>query len=391
MTRGTVNKTVLLIIVFLISVVFLAMIKEFLMPLFMASLFSAMLNPVHRWLSRKLGGRKNLASILTLFSIIFLVLVPLSILVGVVVAQAIHVGQSITPWVQAFINEPSEVTRYLEKIPYYDQILPYRDIILQKVGLLVGSISTFLIDSFSSVTKMTVQAVFGVIIMLYVMFYFLTMGDKLLMKILYFLPLHDRDEQLLLRRFTSVTRATIKGTLIIGIMQGAICGLAFAFAGIDGPVFWATVMSVMSIIPAFGTAIIWGPTLIVLLLQGNFVGAGILAVICGAVAGNIDNVIRPRLVGKDTEMHDLFVLFGTLGGIAMFGLLGIIIGPIVAALFITVWEIYGDAFRDHLPDVGVTFRSVDGNVPEDAEKEGVLVLDKESDQEEVVPRNRTDL
>ena len=378
MKRGTVNKTVLLVIVFLISAVFLVMIHQFLMPLFMAGLFSAMVAPLHHWLSRKLKGRVNIASMLTIICIVLLVLGPLSVLIRVVVAQAIHVGQSVTPWVQGFISEPTEMSRYLEKIPYYEHILPYRDVILEKVGQMVASISSFLIDSLSSVTKMTMQAVFGSIIMLYVMFYFLTMGDKLLLKILYFLPLHDRDEQLLLRRFTSVARATIKGTLIIGIMQGAICGLAFALAGIEGPVFWGTVMAVMSIIPAFGTAIIWGPALLVLALQGDFSGAIILGVVCGAVAGNLDNVIRPRLVGKDTEMHDLFVLFGTLGGIAMFGLLGIIIGPIIAALFITVWEIYGDAFREHLPDVGVILRAVREEAPiapeeEDPEAEGILL------------------
>ena len=378
MKRGTVNKTVLLVIVFLISAVFLVMIHQFLMPLFMAGLFSAMVAPLHHWLSCKLRGRVNIASMLTIICIVLLVLGPLSVLIGVVVAQAIHVGQSVTPWVQEFISEPTEMSRYLEKIPYYEHILPYRDVILEKVGQIVASISSFLIDSLSSVTKMTMQAVFGSIIMLYVMFYFLTMGDKLLLKILYFLPLHDRDEQLLLRRFTSVARATIKGTLIIGIMQGAICGLAFALAGIEGPVFWGTVMAVMSIIPAFGTAIIWGPALLVLALQGDFSGAIILGVVCGAVAGNLDNVIRPRLVGKDTEMHDLFVLFGTLGGIAMFGLLGIIIGPIIAALFITVWEIYGDAFREHLPDVGVILRAVREEAPiapeeEDPEAEGILL------------------
>jgi predicted PurR-regulated permease PerM len=187
------------------------------------------------------------------------------------------------------------------------------------------------------------------------MFYFLTMGEVLLVKILYFLPLHDRDERRLLRRFTSVTKATLKGTLIIGAVQGFICGLAFAFAGIQGPVFWGTVMAVLSIIPAFGTAIVWVPALIILALKGQFVGVAVLAVLCGAVAGNLDNVLRPRLVGKDTEMHDLFVLFGTLGGISMFGILGIILGPIVAALFITIWEIYGKAFEAYLPDVGPLF------------------------------------
>jgi predicted PurR-regulated permease PerM len=355
MKRELINKSVLLVLVLLISALFLDMIRQFLMPMFMAGIFSAILSPAHRWLTAKIGGRDNLASILVIIGIVVLVLAPLSILIGVVVAQAISVSQSVTPWVQSFINEPTAITAYMEKIPYYKEILPYRAVIIEKAGMVVGNISTFLINSLSEVTMLTVNAVFSSVIMLYVMFYFLTMGEVLLLKILYFLPLHDRDERRLLHRFTSVTKATLKGTLIIGMIQGFICGLAFAFAGIQGPVFWGTVMAVMSIIPAFGTAIVWVPALIILALKGEFLGVGILAVLCGAVAGNLDNILRPRLVGKDTEMHDLFVLFGTLGGISLFGILGIILGPIVAALFITIWEIYGKAFEAYLPDVGPLF------------------------------------
>jgi predicted PurR-regulated permease PerM len=116
-------------------------------------------------------------------------------------------------------------------------------------------------------------------------------------------------------------------------------------------------MAVMSIIPVFGTAIVWGPALGILALQGDFIGVSILAVLCGGVVGNLDNILRPRLVGKDTEMHDLFVFFGTLGGISMFGMLGIILGPIVAALFITIWEIYGQVFEAYLPEVGPFFNA----------------------------------
>lgn len=355
MKRELVNKSVLLALVLLISALFLDMIRQFLMPMFMAGIFSAILSPAHRWLTGKIGGRENLASILVIVGIVLLVLIPLSILIGVVVAQAISVSQSVTPWVQSFIHEPTAITSYMEKLPYYKQLLPYRAVLIEKAGLVVGNISTFLINSLSEATMQTVNAVFSSVIMLYVMFYFLTMGEVLLMKILYFLPLHDRDERRLLRRFTSVTKATLKGTLIIGALQGGICGLAFALAGIQGPVFWGTVMAVMSIIPAFGTAIVWVPALIILALKGEILGVTILAVGCGAVAGNLDNVLRPRLVGKDTEMHDLFVLFGTLGGISLFGILGIIIGPIVAALFITIWEIYGKAFEAYLPDVGPLF------------------------------------
>lgn len=319
----------------------------------MAGLTSALVSPVHKRITAQLNGRENLASLLTVLAIILLVLLPLAALITVVVAQAITVSQSISPWIQQFINEPGILTNYVEKIPYYDQVMPYRDLILEKAGQLVGALSGFLVNSLSSFTKVTINALFSAVIMLYVTFYFLNIGKDLLAKILLFLPLRDADEQKLLARFTSVTRATIKGTVIIGFLQGGICGISFAIVGIKGPVFWGSVMAVMSVIPAVGTAIIWLPALIILLLTGNFAGAGILAVGCGAVAGNLDNILRPRLVGKDTEMHDLFVLFGTLGGISMFGILGIIIGPIITALFLTLWEIYGEVFAAYLPKVHV--------------------------------------
>lgn len=368
MKNQALSKITLAILVFLISAVFLSMIHQFLMAIFMAALFSAMMNPIHRRLTGALGGRETVASILTVFSIVLLVLTPLSVLITVVITQAISIGQAVTPFVQSFIKEPTLATAYLEKLPYYQEILPYQDIIIQKAGQLVGTLSAFLIDSLQQFTKLTIDTIFSSIIMLYVMFYFLTMGDVLLNRILYFLPLDDDNEIRLLNRFTSVTRATLKGTLIIGIMQGSICGLAFAFAGIEGPVFWGSLMAVMSIVPAFGTAIIWFPALVILALLGNFAGVVILAILCGAVAGNLDNLVRPRLVGKDTEMHDLFVLFGTLGGISMFGLLGIIIGPIVTALFITIWEIYGDTFSEFLPKVrSIRPKKMESTIPSEEE------------------------
>ncbi len=347
-----INKVVLIVLVVVISALFLTMVRQFLMAIFMAGLFSAMVNPIHKWLTLRFRGRDNLASIVTITGIIFLVLLPLSFLIGVIAAQAVHVGQSVSPWLESFIKEPSMLTGYLEKIPYYQEILPYRDMILNKAGQAVGVLSNFLIDSLASMTKMTFNALLNVMIMLYVMFYFLSTGDVLLKKILYYMPLAHHDEERLLQRFTSVAGATMKSTLIIGMLQGGLCGFAFYLAGIQGAIFWGSVMAVMSVVPAVGTAIIWGPALLVLALGGDFKGVIILALICGALAGNLDNVLRPRLVGKDTEMHDLFVLFGTLGGLTMFGMLGIIIGPIISALFITIWEIYGDVFQDYLPEVG---------------------------------------
>lgn len=369
MSPKTVQKIVLLLCVSGISAIFLAMTSQFLMSIFMAGLFTALTNPLYQRLLVRCRGKQALASLLTIMVVVCLVLIPFSGLIGVVVAQAINVSQSVTPWVQSFLAQPTAFSDYQHKIPYYEQLLPYRDVIIQKLGILVGNASTLLIDSFSSMTKMTVNAALMSIIMLYTMFYFLIDGHKLLDKILYYLPLEDREEQLLLQRFTSVAKATIKGTLIIGIIQGTLCGIGFSLAGIQSPVFWGTLMAVLSIIPSVGTAIIWLPALIILLLLRDITGAIILGVVCGLISGNIDNVIRPRLVGNDTQMHDLFVLFGTLGGISMFGLIGIMVGPILAALFVAIWEIYGESFKEFLPEVASSLRKSVDTVPANPEKE----------------------
>ena len=347
-----VNNIILLIMVTAISALFLTMIRQFLMAIFMAGLFSAMTTPLHRWLKPRLNNRENLASTLIIIAIVCLILIPLALLISVVIGQAVHVGQSVTPWIESFVEEPGILSEHISKIPHYEILLPYRDMILEKAGEIVGIISNLLISSLTSLSKITINALFNIVIMLYVMFYFLSMGEVLLKKILYYLPMAHEDEERLLFRFTSVAGATMKSTFIIGILQGGLCGFAFFLAGIQGAVFWGTVMAVLSIIPAVGTAVVWLPALAILAIGGDFSGVILLAVICGAVAGNLDNLLRPRLVGKDTEMHDLFVLFGTLGGIALFGVLGIIIGPIISALFITIWEIYGDAFHEYLPEVG---------------------------------------
>jgi predicted PurR-regulated permease PerM len=137
---------------------------------------------------------------------------------------------------------------------------------------------------------------------------------------------------------------------VIGVAQGALAGAAFAVAGIKGAAFWATVMAVLSILPGIGIALVWVPAAIYLMVIGK-TAAGIgLAIWCGLVAGTVDNLLRPRLVGRDTEMPDLLILLATLGGLVLFGAVGIVVGPIVAALFLTIWEIYGEFFKSVLPE-----------------------------------------
>jgi predicted PurR-regulated permease PerM len=251
--------------------------------------------------------------------------------------------------VQRQIAEPAAFTEYLQKTPFYEEMLPYHDQIIRKAGELASRISAFLINSLSSGAVGTVNFILMFLVFLYTSYFFLIDGRVLLDRILYYLPLEEREEKRLLDRFTSVTRATLKGTAVIGVLQGGLAGLAFAVAGIEAAVFWGTVMMVLSIIPAVGSALVWVPTAIILAASGSYLKAVGLALFCGFVVGSLDNVLRPRLVGKDTQMHDLMIFFGTLGGIALFGVIGFVVGPIIAALFVTIWDIYGEAFHDFLP------------------------------------------
>jgi len=356
MNSDRVNNFVVVLLVVFISAVFLSMIRSFLMAIFLAGIFAALSRPVYHWLEEKLKGRRSLASGLTLILIIFVVVVPLGVLTGVVTGQAIKVSQSAVPWVKAQLSQPGAVSNFLESIPYYDKIAPHSQLILRKAGELVGSISQFLVNNLSSAAVGAVNLLFMLFVWLYSMYFFLMDGERLLEKILYYLPLQDEDEQMMLERFTSVTRATLKGTAVIGILQGGLAGLAFWAVGIPSATFWGVIMIVLSIIPSVGTAVVWLPAAVILGFGGAVGKAVGLAVFCGLVVGSLDNLLRPILVGKDTQMHELMIFFGTMGGIFMFGMVGVIIGPIIAALFVTIWEIYGQAFADVLPDTGYVLR-----------------------------------
>lgn len=354
MQQGNLNRSVVVLCAFLVTAVFLSMIRQFLMAILLAGIFSSLAHPIYRRFERWFGGRRALASIVTLLLIVTGILLPLGGLLGMITAQAIEVGQSVTPWIKEQVSRPAAFSELLASVPFYDRIQPHEKAILEKAGEIVGTLSSFLIDRLSSATVMTINFLFMTFILLYSMFFFLMDGHKLLDKILFYLPLEEADERRLLDKFTSVTRATLKGTIVIAILQGGLAGLAFAVVGIKGAVFWGAIMAVLSVIPGIGTALVWVPAAVVLAAGGHLMKAAGLATFCAIVVGSVDNFLRPLLVGRDTQMHELLILFGTLGGILMFGVVGFIIGPIIAALFTAVWEIYGVVFSDILPPITAT-------------------------------------
>ena len=362
MNQDIVNKSTLLLLLLVISALFLSMIEVFLMTLFLAGLFSALARPVYLYLAKLFGGRRHWASMVTLILLFFGVLIPALLLVGIVVGQAIEVSQSVTPWIKANLSDNGAITEYLQSLPLYDRILPYQETIMQKAGQAVGAISKFLVDGLSTATLGTVHFVFMAFVMIYSMFFFFLDGDKFMKKILYYLPLNSNDENHMLEKFTSVTRATLKGTLLIGLLQGGLAGVAFFVVGIPNAVFWGTIMAVLSIIPSVGSALVWFPAAIILMANGQMAGGIGLIIFCGVLVGSLDNLLRPILVGKDTKLHELMIFLSTLGGIFMFGIVGIFIGPIIASLFVAIWEMYGVAFKDVLPEVKSASSSQGSNI-----------------------------
>ncbi len=343
-----------LLLVAAVSGMFLAVTWPFLQPLVLGAMFAGLSYPLYRWIVAKLGGRSSLAAGITLFFLFILIVGPISAFVGVVVNQALAISNEAIPWLQQHFGAVRTLDMHdwaVQRFPALAEYVPSQEQILENLGAVAKSTGAFLVTGVSRMTAGTATFILNFFVMLYAMFFFLRDGRMILRKIFYYTPLSHEDEVRVLEQLASVTRATIKGTIVIGIIQGGLAGLGFWVAGIGGAAFWGTIMAVLSVVPGIGSALVWIPAVIYLFLTGQTLAAILLASWCVAVVGTVDNILRPTLVGKDAKMPDLLILVGTLGGLFLFGPIGFIVGPIVCGLFLTVWDIYGTTFRDVLPPV----------------------------------------
>jgi predicted PurR-regulated permease PerM len=184
-------------------------------------------------------------------------------------------------------------------------------------------------------------------VMLYLLFFLLRDGSSLTRRIRQAIPLRDVQRAALLAKFTLVVRATVKGSILVAAIQGALGGMIFWVIGVHAPLLWAVLMGFLALLPAVGASIVWLPVALFLLLSGSIWKATLLVAFGMLVIGLVDNLLRPILVGQSTRLPDYVVLISTLGGISVFGLNGLIIGPVIAAMFIAVWDIFS-ASRDNL-------------------------------------------
>jgi predicted PurR-regulated permease PerM len=294
-------------------------------------------------------GRRGWAAFGTLVVIVVSVLLPMALLLGSVTHEA-------AAFYDRFKTGEIQLNAYFQRV--IDVLPSWARAGLDRVGMadigdlqrklveLLGRSSHALTARAFLIGQGTLTFVVNLFVMLYLLFFLLRDGKSLSTAASQALPLKPDHTRRLLAEFTTVVRATVKGNIIVALVQGTLGGLAFWFLGINGALLWGSVMALLSLLPAVGAALVWGPVAIYLLSTGSLLsGLGLVA--WGVlVIGLVDNVLRPILVGKQTRLPDYVVLIATLGGLAAFGLNGFVIGPVIAAIFLVCWDIFTQARRE---------------------------------------------
>lgn len=299
--------------------------------------------PLYRRLFRLTGQRAGFAALVTVVLVILLVIVPLMLIASSLVVEATGLYDNVQ-------SGRLDVNQYLAQLG--DMLPAWVREVLDRFDLSsLGAIREWLSELFSrflellashavSVGQSTFGFVVGLGVMLYLTFFLLRDGSSLTRKIKQAIPLRPAQRDALLEKFTVVVRATVKGSVLVAVLQGALGGLIFWLLGVNAPVLWGVVMAFFALLPAVGAGIIWMPVALYLLVSGALWKALVLVVFGVLVIGLVDNLLRPILVGKSTKMPDYVVLISTLGGISVAGLNGFVIGPMIAAMFIAVWDIF---------------------------------------------------
>ena len=341
------------VLIVAVSIAFAWILWPFYGAVLWATIIAILFAPLHRRLLIDMGGRRTLAALATLLVVVVVVIAPLTVVAGLLVEETAGVylrlrsgEMSFGRYFQQVLDAlPAWVTGLLDRFGLTD----LRDVQLQVSEGLMRS-SQFIATQALAIGQNTFDFIVSLFIMLYLLFFFIRDGDRLSQRLIDALPLRPEQQRALFDKFIVVVRATVKGNIVIALLQGLLGGLAFWVLGIRASVLWGALMAVLSLLPAVGAGLVWLPVAIYFLATGAL-WSGIFLIAYGVlVIGLVDNVVRPILVGQDTKMPDYVVLVATLGGIATFGINGFVIGPLIAATFISVWEIYIAARRGTLLD-----------------------------------------
>lgn len=332
-----------LLMLVVVTLAFFWVLLPFYGAVFWGAVFAIVFSPLHLRLMRRLPGRPTAAAVLTLLLILLLVIFPLGIVSAMLVQEANFVVQrvqsgefSFSRYFQLIFDAlPDWVTRLMDRFG-----LTSLGVVQERITASLTRGSQFIAGQALTIGQSTFDFLVSFFVMLYLLFFLLRDGNDLALRVKDTLPLAPDVKRRLTVKFTTVIRATVKGNIVVAMIQGALGGLIFWVLDVHASVLWGTLMAVLSLLPAVGAAMVWLPVAIYFLVSGD-VWQGITLIAFGVfVIGLVDNLLRPILVGKDTRMPDYVVLLSTIGGLSLFGLNGFVIGPVIAALFIASWDLF---------------------------------------------------
>lgn len=340
-TRDKLEQLTFLTLLVLVTVLFAFLLKPFFASIFWACALTLLFYPVQICLVERWGNRPNTIALTTLLLCVIVLVLPMLLILSSFVSEGADLYARIE---SGEINANAYIERAREAMPIFQRVLDWleMDTAALEEQATAGALaaSGFAARNVFSLGQSTFNFVLSLALMLYVTFFLLRDGAALVDLLTRAIPLGDERKRLLFAKFAEVTRATIKGNLVVAIVQGMLGGLIFWILDVSTPVLWGVAMAIVSLIPAVGAGLIWLPFAIYLFVIGN-VSAGTILLIYGvAVIGLADNILRPILVGRDTKLPDWLVLISTLGGLSLFGINGFVIGPLIAALFIVFWQIF---------------------------------------------------
>ncbi|MEM7571599.1 MAG: AI-2E family transporter [Bacteroidota bacterium] len=347
-TLARIRRNLFFIVVVLVTLGFYWLIEDYVITVFWAGVLALIFYGPYGWLVKHLKRRSLSAAVMSMLIFLF-VIVPLGLLSLALVNQ----GKDLVTSINSGELDVYVVFDYVnERIPQVEEYLSEWGMSVEQIREQASNAAVTVSQTLGSRVFSFTGSIFNFFIqftlMLYLLFFFLRDGRPLVRTIVNTIPMGNVRERELVQRFASVARATLKGTLVVAVVQGSIGGLLFSIVGIPGALLWGVAMTFLALLPVGGSAIVWFPAAIILLAQGD-IWEGVLVLIVGSlIIGLVDNILRPILVGRDTQMPDYLVLLSTLGGITLFGISGFILGPVVAALFITVWEMMGKEYGGNL-------------------------------------------
>jgi len=341
--NSTLEQKVFLALLLVVTIAFGWILFPFYGAVFWAVILAIIFAPLQRRLHQYLGNRRNLTAFITLMVCLIVAVLPVILITGLLVQEGASLYKQIESGeldVGSFVGTarellPASLEQQLQRFGLGDV-----DQIRERLASWALEGSQFLATKAFSFGQGTFQFLVSFFLMLYLLFFLIRDGRDLVVRIRRALPLSDNQKRRLFSKFTRVVRATVKGNIVVAATQGFLGGAIFAVLGIPAAALWGVLMAFLSLLPAVGAGLIWTPAALYFLMKGMVLQSVILTLYGILVIGLVDNILRPILVGRDTKMPDYLVLISTLGGLALFGLNGFVIGPLIAALFMSTWGLF---------------------------------------------------